>query len=266
MAEKEKKIMSIDDFTNSLESTHIKDIGTAFKEYDKYNHEDNQMHLMNNVIHPAMDNFYTAFKAELNKLSKNDDKYKVGNKHKELKKAAVAGLKKFFEKADPSVLKIEGLKDIKDDEKLYDVLVAQYDRIIGRNPGQQNGEGLVDIIEHLSKNKKATIGHVLQHMYDARDKHSKRALSLLNQQFENHVFSKYNNSPHKVGAYVRKEMKKYNWDVVDPLEFTKKNLDDYISIRQGVVKKRWEEGMDADAIQNKYGIKQQEAKPAPGSK
>ena len=30
MAEKEKKIMSIDDFTNSLESTHIKDIGTAF--------------------------------------------------------------------------------------------------------------------------------------------------------------------------------------------------------------------------------------------
>jgi hypothetical protein len=201
-----------------------------------------------------MDDMYAAFKTEMNKLGKDTDK--VTNKHKELKKAAVAGLKKFFEKADPSILGIKELETIKDDEKLYDVLVAHYDRITGRNPQEKGGAGLIDIIEQLSKDKKATIGHALNKMYSLRDQHTKRALQHLSNQFSNHLFSKYNNAPHKLGAYVRKDMEKYQWDVVDPLQFTKNELQDYLAIRDGIVHKRWAEGMDADAISNTYGVAQ----------
>jgi hypothetical protein len=249
------KHKTLDDAFDYMEKDSSKDLDSAFKAYNEFNKKDNENHYFNNIMYPAMDEMYKAFSETLKKSFKNDTD-KVTKKSAELKKAAVAGLKKFFARASPAILSMDEVKNMKDDEKLYEILVHHYDRITGRDMQQEEGKhkvpGLAEIIESLARDEKATVGHALRGIYEIKQAHASKAYAKLNNTFFGVHFGKYANAPQKVGAYVKKIMKERNHNISDPVKFWKNDLHDYINIRNGVVEGKWVEGTDTH---EQYGIK-----------
>jgi|GEM_PF-3117794 len=255
------KHKSLDDIFDNMEKDQSKDLDSAFKAYDEFSKKENENHYFNNIINPAMDEMYKAFSETLRKSFKKDTD-KVTQKSKELKKAAVAGLRKFFERAAPAILKTDEIKNLKDEEKLYEILVAHYDRITGRDMRLKGEDkdapsGLIDIIEALSKDEKATVGHALRRIYDNKGTHAMKAYAKMNQLFFGHHFNKYEHNPTKVGAYIKGLMKDRNYGVTDPVKFWKNDLHDYVNIRNGIVKGEWAEGTNA---KEQYGVNINEPK------
>ncbi len=229
MAEKKdekKPVGSIDDFLYELANQHTKDLESSFKAYDGFMKKENENHYLLNIFYPAVDKMYETFSAEVSKLGKDDEK--IGKRGKELKLAAIAGMKKFFEKTSPEVLK--AVEDIKEEEELHSTLAHFYDEYTGQDV--QKGEGMGNLINHLSKSEDATIGDARRVLYETKKDHADKAFGELKQKFISHHFSKY--QKHQLGAHVKKELKDSPYKIKSIGQFLKLQHGDYLQLRDSI--------------------------------
>jgi hypothetical protein len=230
---------NLDDFFEELEKEGSKDLKDAFKKYDAYTKDENQNHIYNNIFIPGLTKMYDSFKGELDKTFKKDDA-KVYGKKKELKKAAIEGMKKFFESTSPEILKtVEGIKD---ENELYERLVKMYDEHTGAD--LQKGEGIDALIDSYSKDKKATVGHVKRTLHGMQATHAEGGLRYLQGKQINRHFGHYRT--HKVAAHVAKEIESRPGYKVDKGEFAGHNLYQLLNVREGVMKGKYAKGTDLE--------------------
>ena len=247
MAKEEKKHKHLDDFFDELVKTNPDKLDDAFKKYDEYTDDKQQHNLVNDIIHPAMDDFYSAFVKELDAQFEDKDAGKTHNKKKELKIAAVKGLKKHFEKVQPSILKaIEGIDDV---EEQYEVLVHHYDISHGKNLTDSDGQvaSFNELIEGYASNKKGKIGKLKKQFYMFKNIHAEGYMEKLGDQAINHYFSGFR--PLEVGVHIKKKLEKKGIEVDDKVAWAKKTLPSFIGLYERYIKKEGREGL------NKYGLK-----------
>lgn len=122
------KVEDLDTFFKGLrEEDRHKKVEDAFEAIKKFTDEKNQNNLYNKVLTPAFDEFYKTFVEELDKEFGGDDK-ELYDKKKELRRITVEALKKFFEKAKPSV--VHAYEELKGDD-LYDALTRAFSELHG---------------------------------------------------------------------------------------------------------------------------------------
>ncbi len=257
MADKEEKKpwKTIDNFFDDLYKQHSKDIESSFKAVDEFQKEENINHIQNNILHPAMIEFYNTFKSGLDKQFKGKDDTKLrekgkdgkySDKKKEVQTAAIGGLKKYFEKTMPSVLKaIEGLKD---EGEIYHALVRTYNEYHGLNP--QKGEGLDQLIESYIKKKDATVGSLKTLLFNIQSQHAGKAVQYLAAKHSSHHFGKYRS--HEVGAYVKDFATKKGAEITDHAAFLDNDTNDYIALRNMI---KTGEVPKETHLETQYGLK-----------
>lgn len=235
MAKKDKKIKNLDDFLDDLKGNYTKSLDESFKAHDEFNKEENLNHLFNNVFSPAQDELYKTISAELNK-NVGDDATKLGGKKKGVKKAVTVGLKKYFDKAHPSITKTMATLDLNEDEQ-YDFLTGIYDNHVGGGKQGADGKRIPSIkdITELTKDKKTTVGHIKRHMYQQKATHAGTAIQLLASQHRNHHFSKYHNT--EIAAYLKPKLEEEGFGIEDKLGFAQAELLDLLGLRQGIISK-----------------------------
>ncbi len=245
-----KKHKHLDDFFDELAETHSKDLEKAFKNYDTFSSDETQHNLTNDIIHPAMDEFYNTFVKELDsQFGEKKDAAKTHNKKKELKAAAVAGLKKFFEKTQPSALK--AIEDIEDLEEQYDVLVHLYDINHGLNLHSSKGKihSFREFIEDYSQNKKGKVGDLKSTFYHLKSTHAQGHIQQLGSRAASHYFSGFR--PLEVGAHVRKKLKGKDIEVDDKVAWAKKDIGDFLKVYETYVKNEGEKGFEEHGLRYK---------------
>lgn len=244
MAEqKKKKIASIDDFFADLRTKNVQELNKAFTEYDEFTKQETQENLFNNIFNPAHDAMYQAITKQLDETFKGDDETKVHNKKTELKKAATAGMKKYFEKAQPSILKaIHGM----DDDEQYEVLAHHYDQSVGA--GQRGGGASIkDLVEEHAKNKRSTVGTIKHMLYQQKSKQSAYAVNKLKGHVIQHHFSKYH--PAEISAHLLPKLEKEGITVEDKIKAATLELGELIGLYEGHKKGEIEGGYE------RYGFK-----------
>lgn len=234
-----KIFKNIDDVFDELEKTKPKDIKDAFKKYDEYSHDDTQNQLYNDVMVPGLKNMYESFTGSLKKTFKKDTE-KLYGKKKEIKKAAIEGMKKFFETASPEIF--DSVKGIKDEEELYDRLVSAYDEHTGANV--QKGEGIDNLIANYAENKTATFGHLKKTLHKLQSAHADGALRYLQGRHISAHLGHYRT--HKVAGHVIKEIESRPGYSVDKGVFAKKDLYGLINAREGVIKGKYAKDTDLE--------------------
>jgi len=220
---------SIDDFFKGLNEEQSKSVDQAFKYHDEWNKKENQNHLYNNIFVPALQDMYNTVVKNVAKLGKDDAS--IYKKHKELKGATIEALKAFFKKARPSVL--EAAKDIKDEEELYERLVNLYDEYTGQN--HDEGNRLSALIEQLSKKKDATVGDYKRELHAMQADHARGGVGYLNNKKFMHHFNKYDDK-HTIPEYLKAKMKKKGHTIHDNTLFYRKNLGEYLALRDNIIK------------------------------
>ncbi len=228
---KEKKPTSIDDVLADLQKGHSKDLDAAFKASDAFMKEEHQNHLYNNIFSPAQDELYGAIKSELDKAFEGDEA-KVHGKKEQIKKAIAQGLRKYFDKTQPSLTKI--LNDMKMDEgEQYDFLTQMYDEHVGvgKIKDLQSITALVD----YAKDKRKTVGHVKRHLYEQKTKHIGGALALLQNQHLSHHFNKFHKTA--IAAYLKPKLEKAGYEIEDKLGYATADFGDLLALRKGLIEK-----------------------------
>lgn len=236
MAGKKKddgKHKNLDDVLNSLAKEHSKDLDGAFKAFDGFRKEEYQNHLYNNVFSVAHQDLYNAIESELQK-SVGDDETKLKGKKKEVEKAIAAGLKKYFEKAQPSVVKKKMAElGISEDEE-YDFLTTLYDDHVG--VGKIKGVNSIKGLAGLVKDKNATAGHVKAILGKSREKYIQGALDILGSKNFAHHFTKFNNTD--VAAYLKPKFEKAGYAIEDNLAYAQQEMQDLIQLRGEHIEKK----------------------------
>lgn len=180
MPDKKEKPMTIDDLVSD------EDIARNLKAYDTHMAAETQHRLFNEIFAPAMDEFYTALKAQLDAAFKDSgkDTVKVKDKMPEVRKAIVEALKKYFERAMPSAL--ANIKGVKDVNKQFEILAHTYDtHILGAQHGTQLPQGLRTIQEYVSSlehDEEATVSQIKEELYQQKSAHAVIARGYINQQ------------------------------------------------------------------------------------
>ena len=221
MAEKKKKLDNLEGVLNKIQSDHSKDLDTAFKLYDEHHTEDKQNEFFNNIFAPGMDEFYNKFTSELDKTFEGDKKT-VFKKEEELKKATVEGMKAYFNKVQPGMLKkaLKGVDDIEDQFALLSNLYDQHHGVTDQRSlydAQRRGYvSLGQLVQASIKDKKSTVGKVKRTLYETKAAHAKQGLMNLNQQATSKYFAGFHQID--VGEHV-----KDNW---------KLNLDEPVTYKQ----------------------------------
>jgi len=241
---------NLDDFFDELEKDGSKDLKDAFKKYDEFSKDENLDHYYNNIFAPAVDEMYKAFKGSLDKTFGKDDA-KVYGKKKELKKAAIEGMKKFFGKVHPSVL--DAIKDIKDEDKIYERLASLYNEHVGAR--DDNGRGIDAIIEAYSRDRKASVGTVKRGLHGLQGELTQGGVDYIKGKHAQRHLGHYRS--HKIAAHVRKEIEGRKGYKVNMEDFGAFNTSDYIGIREGIIKGKYSKGTDL----SRFGITYEESKP-----
>ncbi len=230
---KDKKSGSIDDVMDKIQGEHSKDIETAFKLYDKHNKDENQDNLYNNIFAPGTTQLYEKFNKELDNTFK-DDTAKIFNKKKELKKAAVKGIKAYFEKVQPNMLKtaLDGIEDIEDQYSLLIGLYEHHQGINDQNRGYLKQQGYVslrDLIEEEVKDKDTKVGKIKRKMYELKGMHAGQGLNSLNQQVTNRYFAGYHHID--IGEHVKK---KWGLKIGEHVEYKQQGLADLLGLHSSL--------------------------------
>lgn len=247
--DEEKKINNIDDFFEDLRKKKVEKLDDAFKHYDEFTDEDNIDHYLNNMFHPAQDDLYKGVTDQLAKDFEND-KASTHNKKKELRKAVVEGLKKYFDKVKPSVTDvIEG--DWSEDD-VYDFLTQMYDDHIGA--GKIRGVESIRTVEDFAKDKKGKIGRVKKHLYIQKTKHADAALKTLASKATTHFFGTYH--PTEIAAHLKPHIEKAGLEIEDRVRYALHETPELIGLRQGIRKGHWPEGKTHEH----YGLKYKDNK------
>jgi len=257
MAKDDKKHKHLDDFFDELVKTNPDKMDDAFKKYDEYNDDKLQHNLVNDIVHPAMDDFYNAFVKELDAQFTDKDAGKTHKKKKELKAAAVEGLKKHFEKVQPSILKaLEGIDDV---EEQYEVLVFHYDQGHGLNANNTDGKApsFNELIDTYAASKDGKVGDLKRHFYRLKSTHAEGYLKEIGNQSISHYFSGFR--PLAVGAHVRKKLEKKGIEVDDKVAWAKKSLSNFIQLHEEYIKKDGKEGLKKHGLKYKAQEKEPES-------
>ncbi len=243
---KEKKPSSIDDLLEGMAKDHSKNLDEAFAAHDKWTKDEHQNHLYNNIFSPGIDGLYSTITSELDKMFSKDDEAKVYQKEKEIKKAVVAGLKKYFEKVQPSVTKAIENSGM-DEAEQYEYLSSMYDDHVGvgTNIGQQLKIPSIKSLTDHARNKKSTVGHLKRQLSgEVRDKYITGAMMKLGTKHTSHHFARYD--PHVIAAYLKPKLEKAGYEIEDALGFYQADLGELIGLRKSVV-----EGKGHDYIKKK---------------
>ncbi len=230
--EKKKKAKNLDELMDGLKEEHSKSLDESFKAFDEFSKEENQLHLYNNIFKPAQNDLYNGIVQELDKIFEKNDNTSVYNKEKEIKKAVVAGLKKYFDKTHPAVVKaIDNLA--MDEDEQYDHLMGEYDRHVGAD-----GEKIESLraIVNLARGRKSTVAHVKKSIDEVTDKHIENALKQLTGRYLNHHFSKYNGV--EIASYLKPQLEKAGFEIEDKVGFARGNLSDMLALREQYIRKK----------------------------
>lgn len=228
MAKKDKdskKPANLDELLDGLKQEHSKGLDESFKAFDAFNEDSNQLHLYNNIFYPAQQDLYNGIVGELDKIFGKNDTASVHKKEAEVKKAIVAGLKKYFTKVQPAVTKaIDSLG--MDDDEAYEHLTGHYDRHVAAD-----GRRIPSItgLAELVKGKKNTVGHIKRAIPELTGKHIEGALSKLGSQYVQHHFSKYHGS--EIAGYIKPQLEKQGFEIKDKVGFAQGDLNEMLKIR-----------------------------------
>lgn len=257
---------TIDDILNSIHSDPTHDIAKNLSAYDKHMASENQQMLFNDLFAPAIDDFYTAMKEQLDHAfaGAGKDTAKVKGKMPEVRKALVESLKKFFAKAMPSAL--DALEGIADSEKQYEVLAHFYDtQVLGINTQGDLQDairrGLSPLGHYLNvieKDDKLTIGQLKEHLYLQKAQHVLQARGELNEKAKNHYIVRI--PAHQLAKHLKSEVeKKYTID--DAVGYVTMDHDRLMQLRNGIKTGVW--SGDQRVGPENYGLKEkQETAPA----
>lgn len=231
MVKEKKKPKNLDEVLEELAGQHSKDLGASFKAHDEFSKDENTNHLYLNVFGAGQDALYQTITSELDKSLKGDGT-KVHGKKKEVKQAIAAGIKKYFERTQPSLTEI--MKDLKmDEDEQYEYLTSMYDDHIG--VGKIKGVESIKSIEKYTGNKKATVGHIRKHISDSRSKHAEGALQIVGNKYITHHFAKY--QPAAIAAYLRPQLEKAGFEVEDKVGYATADLGELLQLRKGLLEK-----------------------------
>ena len=240
-----KKYIHLDDFFADLTEKHSKKIEESLKKYEEFTEEENLNNLYNNVFTPAHDEFYKTVTEHLKTIG--EDETKTEDKKEELQKAIVEGLKAYFEKVQPSIVKALEEHQIGDVEDQYHFLTTQYDEHIGAD--FRKGEGLTAIAEQFAKSKKLTLGHLKRRLWENQTKHAQKALDTIVNKYAAHHFTQYH--PVDLAKYLKPHIEKAGLEVEDKLKFIQLSYGDLIHIISALKTGKWgEHGY------GQYGFKQ----------
>ncbi|MBI2103324.1 hypothetical protein HYT55_05760 [Candidatus Woesearchaeota archaeon] len=232
---KKKSVKNLDDLMESMRDEHSKDLDASFKAWDNFTKEENQNHLYNNVFTPAQDKLYDSIKGELDKVFGKDggDETKVLGKKKEIRKAIGIGIKEYFKGVHPSYTKF--MDDLKlDEDDQYDMLVKLYDDHIGA--GKIKGVRSISQLEALTRDKKATVGHIKKEIHERGAEHIKGAMGMMENQYITHHFSKYRGP--EIAAYLKPHIEKAGFEIEDKLGYAISELGELLKMREAVVEKK----------------------------
>jgi len=230
---------TLDQFLHGDKSIDDK-ITEAYKHRDEVlKDKDGQTDLYNNTIKPAHDNMVNIITKNL-KSSGDDDKGgfgkdsdKILGKEMRLKSAVVDGLKEFFKKTQPGVLKpLEGEKDI---EKLYKTLTNIYDGQIlnlTQDDINQGIYGLSQIVNTAINKKDYTVGDLKLQIDQAAGGHKMKIM-------ENYVSKKANMKfagldTHQIAKYVHNEIEGAGHKIKDKAGFFQYELGQLHQVRKAV--------------------------------
>ena len=246
--EKIAEIENLDDWYKKFkdEEKHKK-VGDAFKAIESFEEDDHINHLYNNVFGDAFQEFYTTLKTELHNAL-GGDSAKTKGKEKEIKTAIVEALKKFFEKAMPSVLKaVEGTDDV---EEAYTILTHQYGELVGHDANP-----LDNIAQLYSSNKKKTVGHLRKELRSGEDTYKNQIIAQLINKGAAHHLGQFNQG--EVAHYVRGRAEKKGFEFDDKPTFYTLDVLGLYSAHKGIKKGSW--GIDPKTGKAKeaknYGLK-----------
>ncbi len=229
---KDKKPANLDELLEGLRQEHSKSLDESFKAFDAFSNDENQNHLYNKIFYPAQQDLYNGIVQELDKIFGKDDKASIHKKEAEVKKAIVAGLKKYFDKTHPGVTK--AINDLgMDTDEAYEHLTSHYDRQVAADGRKiPSITGLVELV----KGKKNTVGHMKRQIPELTQKHIEGALGHLQGQYIQHHFSKYH--PSAIAAYLKPQLEKEGFEITDKVGFARGDLGEMLQLRgQYILKK-----------------------------
>jgi len=241
-----KHIETIDDFLAKFDKEHSKDLGDAVEKHRAVRKEEYQNAYFNNLFTPAQHDLYNTVSTQLDEAI-GEDNEKLNGKKPELQKAIAEGLKAYFKKVRPSVTKaLEGHKFDKPDDE-YAFLVGMYDNHIGA----KDGEGLSDIVDAYSTNKKATVGGLKRLLHTTQVKHQEGALNKMLNQHLTQYLGKYD--PIGFAQHIRPKLEEAGYEVEDKIKFATLNAVQFYNVMEGLESGNF--GKDGPGI---YGLKKKE--------
>ena len=176
MADKPKKPKNLNDLLEQLRKESSSNLDESFKAHDAFTKDEYQDHLYNNIFVPAQHELYKGVKEELENVLGDDDT-KLEHKNKELKKVVGKGLRKYFEKVMPGVIKAADALGMTEEQQ-YEHFSSLYDEhtAAGTQMGQRLGVKSISDLVDLAKDKKATVGKLKKSLYEMQEKHVQGAL------------------------------------------------------------------------------------------
>lgn len=209
MAEKkDKKTKNLDDIFDDLAKEHSVSIEAGLKAHDEHSKDEVQFKYLHGMFAPAHNDLYQITASELDKAfagEKGDDTKIAQKHHTAVKKAVTEGLKKYFEKVQPSVLEaIKGMEE----EEAYDHLVSMYDAHIG-NGEIEGSTPLRKSIDSLLRGKRK-IGDLKTTLYESGSLNSKAAITVLNSKYIQHHLGPHQ---HRMHGYIRQELEKKGMEI-----------------------------------------------------
>lgn len=237
MPEQKGKPKTLDDLLTG------EDITAKLKAYDEHMKAENQQHLLNQIIAPAIDSFYETLRAQLDEAfrASGGDEAKVREKLPQVRKALVEALKKYFEKAMPSALGT--IKGVEDAEEQFKTLARIYDtHVLGARPGARLPQGLETLQEYMRKleqedeYKEATVGRVKEELWLQKGGQAAQARGHVNLQKQIEYIIPI--QPHRLGMHVRPEIEKTH-EVEHEGTYATLSHEEILEAREAVKTGRW---------------------------
>jgi|SRR3989344_2268987 len=236
MANKPKKPKNLNELLEQLRRENSSNLDESFKAHDAFTKDEYQNHLYNNIFVPAQHELYKGVKEELENVLGDDDT-KLEHKNKELKKVVGKGLRKYFEKVMPGVIKAADALGMTEEQQ-YEHFSSLYDEhtAAGTQMGQRLGVKSISDLVDLAKDKKATVGKLKKSLYEMQEKHVQGALVKIGNQHVSHHFGSYHGS--EIAAYLKPKLEGAGFEVDDVVAFARGDLGDMLRMRDAYLEKK----------------------------
>jgi len=194
--EEKERAKNYDDFLDKLTKEHTESIDDAIEAVKEFEEKANRHHYVHGQFKPAVDAMYQTFKDQLQKEFGDDFSMNVHGEDNEKKaeKALYEALKKYMEMVRPEVLETIDELELNDDDalkKLQDI----YDTMHGVNPndpvGQGGGPMSIKYVLGAVKDKKGTLGDLLDTMASKSANDHEHAWNALKGKYKRHHISKF---------------------------------------------------------------------------